>query len=186
MNEDKKVVSVYNREYYERHKEELKERRNKRYKEDSRYRKRQLASSAKRYKKKAKMRKKLVSKGIIPARKKRAAGPRKPKMFRIQVGKKDVVVEMYGIGQMAVMLNRDTATLRGWEKRGILPEPLYRDESGARLYTKFQMDKIRAVYKYVKRTSTAYTFRRIGTSALPKLLKEVWEKWPLGIDPTQI
>lgn len=186
MDDDKELVSFYNRKYYEEHKEELKERRKKKYREDARYRKRQLAGSAKQYKKKAKMKKKLVKKGLIPKRKKRVLGPRKPKLFRILVGKQEVVVKMYGIGQMAVMLDRDPGTLRSWEKRGILPEPLYRDENGARLYTELQMDKIRAAYKYIKRTSTAYSFRRLGTTKLPELFKEIWEKWPLGVDNTQL
>ena len=63
-------------------------------------------------------------------------------------------VEVFTIGQLAKVLGKKTVTVRSWEKKGIIPKPIYRtappdrgqlpgvEAKGRRIYTRKQVDLI--------------------------------------------
>lgn len=61
-------------------------------------------------------------------------------------GKKYIVnnkeVILYPIGALCEKLERQTQTVRKWEKRGVIPEPQFRSKTGKRLYTWEQIEAI--------------------------------------------
>ena len=63
-------------------------------------------------------------------------------------------IEVFTIGQLAKVLGKKTVTVRSWEKKGIIPKPIYRtappdrgqlpgvEAKGRRIYTRMQVDLI--------------------------------------------
>lgn len=63
-------------------------------------------------------------------------------------------IEVFTIGQLAKVLGKKTVTVRSWEKKGIIPKPIYRtappdrgqlpgvEAKGRRIYTRKQVDLI--------------------------------------------
>lgn len=56
--------------------------------------------------------------------------------------------KLYYIGVLAKRLSRTPATVRNWEKKGIIPKSEFTDKFGKRLYT---MEQIEAIVKCAKR-----------------------------------
>lgn len=59
----------------------------------------------------------------------------------------DVVINgeeltLYPISKLAGELGRSTQTIRKWEISGILPQPIFKDKHGRRLYSQEQIDAI--------------------------------------------
>jgi hypothetical protein len=55
--------------------------------------------------------------------------------------------EMYSIGELAQLLDRQSQTVRKWERYGVIPETKFRNQSGRRLYSK---DQVEAVVKIAR------------------------------------
>lgn len=55
---------------------------------------------------------------------------------------KGVQYKLYYIGVLAKRLNRNPATIRNWEKAGIIPKSEFKDKMGKRLYTEEQIEAI--------------------------------------------
>lgn len=51
-------------------------------------------------------------------------------------------IELFYIGTLAGALGRTPPTVRKWEISGVLPDPLFRDVNGRRLYSQEQIDAI--------------------------------------------
>lgn len=65
-------------------------------------------------------------------------------------------VELYSIGELAEMLDRERQTIRKWERAGIIPAATFRTKSGRRLYTKEQVEAIvKAVEEFDVRQGVA-------------------------------
>lgn len=61
----------------------------------------------------------------------------KPKQV-VKIG--DEEVELYYINALASALGRTSQTIRKWEIAGIIPDAIFRDKNGRRLYTKEQIE----------------------------------------------
>jgi hypothetical protein len=167
----------YNAAYYERNKERILVARKKRYEEDPGYREAARKRAAERGQRVTeKYRKRRDAFSPIP--------------FQIRVGSDVLSVPMYTSMQIARALGKSVKTIRGWEKRGILPKAMYRDSGGwcgNRLYTGLQYNGIiRAYAECVKRFGVGRMENRISLTDFPKILAALWEKFPKGIDMNSI
>lgn len=167
----------YQRKYYQENREKLLREKASRYRSDPEYRKAAIARS-KETKKKAR----LERQALI-----RKEGPKprmiKPKPFDIKMGRATVETVMMVSGQLGQRLGRKTQTIRIWEKKGILPEAMYRDpKTGARLYTEDQVRALTIAYQEAeKKFGEKFTKNRISLTSFPAAAKEIWEQWPTGI-----
>lgn len=60
------------------------------------------------------------------------------------------VLTLYPISYLAASVGRETQTIRKWEISGILPESMFRDNKGNRLYSGEQIDCITRVAERCK------------------------------------
>ena len=51
-------------------------------------------------------------------------------------------LELFYMGKLATALGRNPHTIRAWERHGIIPDCLFRDKTGKRLYSQDQIDII--------------------------------------------
>ena len=167
--------SSYNKKYYEENREELLAKKAKRYREDPDYQAQIKERSAARKKRLAQEKR---AKGIKPKRRQ----PYKPRIHTVEINGEDREVEMFTLGRLAMMLDRKIGTLRLWESKGILPQPLYRDGRGVRLYTALQVQLILKAWREVKREHGDKLRRRLANTEFPAALRQIWEDYPLGVD----
>ena len=121
--------SEYQKEYYEKNKSELAERRRDRYAEDPTKRKKAIEASRKYRREKAKERERLRAQGVLPPA--RRVGPRKPD--RIKVGGTEC--DAYTITTLALRIGRSVDTVNNWINKGKVPKTPFRSKRGDRLYT---------------------------------------------------
>lgn len=86
--------------------------------------------------------------------------------------KNGVQVELFPIGELADYLGRTTQTVRKWELSGILPNTLFRNKRGYRLYTR---EQIMLIGKTAEETQLM-TGRQYSKIKFSKLVKERLEK----------
>jgi len=170
--------SEYNARYYEKKKQKIAEDKARRYREDPEYR----AAALRRSKEAKEKAKEERRKNPSPPRRR---GPLKPTEFMINVGGVDHQVTMYTTGQVAKALRRKTQTVRVWEMKGNFPEALYRSASNDRLYTEFQYKNIASIYRKLEKEYGAIMRTRINSTPFFSLVKELWEDYPLGVDPAE-
>lgn len=103
--------------------------------------------------------------------------PMRPKKRSIEVEGTSREVWMYTSGALSQALDRQTQTLRLWEKQGIMPTALYRDTRGRRLYTEDQVRGIVALFREF-RFEQPYAWR---DSSIPAGMKKLWEDMPEGV-----
>lgn len=87
---------------------------------------------------------------------------------------------MFYIGALARALGRTTYTIRKWEISGVIPDPLFQDSLGRRLYTQEQIDVIE---KAAERAQIKQGLSIANTSFsvwCHKALKELQEKYKVG------
>lgn len=51
-------------------------------------------------------------------------------------------LELFYLGVLSKAIKRDPHTVRDWERKGVLPDCMFRDKSGKRLYSQDQIDII--------------------------------------------
>ena len=86
--------------------------------------------------------------------------------------KNGVQVELFPIGELADYLGRTTQTVRKWELSGVLPNTLFRNKRGYRLYTS---EQIMLIGKTAEETQLM-TGRQYSKIKFSKLVKERLEK----------
>lgn len=82
--------------------------------------------------------------------------------------KNGVQVELFPIGELADYLGRTTQTVRKWELSGVLPNTLFRNKRGYRLYTR---EQIMLIGKTAEETQLM-TGRQYSKIKFSKLVKE--------------
>ena len=82
--------------------------------------------------------------------------------------KNGVQVELFPIGELADYLGRTTQTVRKWELSGVLPNALFRNKRGYRLYTR---EQIMLIGKTAEETQLM-TGRQYSKIKFSKLVKE--------------
>lgn len=175
-----KEQSEYNSTYYERHRQELLDKKRQRYREDPEYRRKLVDSAVAR-------KKRLREENPPTASKEARRGPMKPKLHRIDLNGASVDSMMLSAGQLGKALGRTLQTIRNWEKKGILPEAMYRTERGVRLYTEFQVKKLKEAMEQARQKDGAMLVReRIASTVFPELARQVWRDFPVGVDPNQV
>jgi len=175
-------AAEYNRTYYTKNQERLKEYRRNRYRDDPEYREQCIQRA-------------LERKQRLAEQRYREGGPKprrnflEPGYFLISLGDTEVKVKMFTIGVLAKRFGRGVKTLRMWERRGTIPSAMYRDSggrSGNRLYTEFQVEKLVAIFKEaIEVNGRRMVKNRINKTVFPELARKLWEDYPLGIDPEQ-
>ena len=60
-------------------------------------------------------------------------------IYKFPSGRK---IELFYIKTLAEELGRSTLSIRRWEIAGIIPDPVFRDKTGKRLYSQEQIDTI--------------------------------------------
>lgn len=86
--------------------------------------------------------------------------------------KNGVQVELFPIGELADYLGRTTQTVRKWELSGVLPNTLFRNKRGYRLYTR---EQIMLIGKTAEETQLMMG-RQYSKIKFSKLVKERLEK----------
>lgn len=63
-------------------------------------------------------------------------------MYFYYKGKK---LELLDVSEVAKVINRSSATIRHWERNGILPEPKFKSKYGRRYYLKEEVDFLKKI-----------------------------------------
>lgn len=79
-------------------------------------------------------------------------------------------IELFYIGTLAAALGRTPNTIRKWEISGVIPDPLFKDAHGHRLYSKEQID---AIVKCAERAKIAQGYSIANTSFSEWCYKEM-------------
>ena len=175
---DEKDMSAqdYNRQYYKANKEKILEARRKKYTDDPVYREKALQRSADRKRRLKQQNKKNKKNTKV----KKTA----PIIFAIEHDGLDHEVSMLTAGQLAEALGRKTQTIRVWEKKGIIPQAMYRSDANDRLYTELQVKLLKKAYlEAVKVDSLRKVENRISLTIFPQLARDIWTEHPLGFIP---
>jgi len=163
----------YQRQYYLKNKERIAERKRQRYQNDSEYRKvikKAREKHRSREKQDRKRRKKMPPKAQRPG-----------KRMRILVGSEKVVVIMFSISQAAYRIGIALPTFRKWERKGVVPEAMYRSKAGQRLYTADQVAAVAGVYKEFKAKTQPWRL----SEEFSKAVYDAWNALPGGVKPEE-
>jgi hypothetical protein len=103
----------------------------------------------------------------------------RPRKFILEVDELEVEVWMYSTGALAHSLSRSSQTVRLWEKNGVLPTAMYRDDRGRRMYTQDQVEMVVGVFeKFAGENAFAWK-----DSGIPEMIKTEWANMPAGVKP---
>ena len=129
MSSTAKDRKEYHSGYYKRHKQELSDKRKKKYRDDPAVRQKAIDASRAYRAKKKQERAEMIDKGLLPPPRER--GPRKP-----------VIVDIGGVRSwantitvFAQRINRSVEAINNWINIGTLPRTPLRSSRGDRLYT---------------------------------------------------
>ena len=165
--------SSYHEKYYAENKSKLLAAKKKRYEEDPEYREAIKARARESKRRQTEQRRK---------ERERNKDREKPLRFRVQVGDTEVEVRMFTAGQLAKRLGRKTQTIRVWERKGLIPEAIYRNASKDRLYTELQVRLIVKAYDKAERDfGENAVSNRIASTNFSALVFKIWEDYPLGV-----
>jgi hypothetical protein len=128
----------YAADYYERHKEEIAERKRERYRTDPEYR-----SKVREYQRKMARKRKLLEGG----KQDYVGAPRGKKMVLV-IEEREHIVEMFSVQTLCRRSGIKRATLRSWEVKGWMPRPTYVNAKGHLVYTEFEFW---AIHKAIQR-----------------------------------
>lgn len=156
----------YFSKYYEENKEDINERRRKRYDEDPEYKERVLRSSRD-YRK----RKREEHGGD-----RRARTPRYARPTEVETGDGGTI-ELYSVGFAARLLKRNVQTINHWEAAGVLPSTPYRDERGFRFYT---IGMIKAIKDAIGQKRRLFPV----DDAIKKNIEEAWREQGVPLKAT--
>lgn len=168
--DQKRQKSASYRMWYDANKARVSAQRKARYENDPEYRESILANRKKQREQEKHDRSRRDVKGNVLAN-------RKLKQFKVsheEYG--STVTQFYSIGQMAKKLNLAVATMRKWEREGVIPEAMYRSEGGHRLYTIDQVTIIHEVYeKYLTSTIAQKTHWKLSAEFRAELSDRLGE-----------
>ena len=154
-------AKTYSRAYYASHREELAERRKKRYQADPQYRDQDKARAMEQYRRRRDERIKARNGEAVIQH---VRGYNRPRIFLI--GGQSVLVRC--VLEFADRLGRNVQTVTAWERRGVIPPPSVVDEMCRRWYTDRHIEVVGlAVKKY----------HAAGNHRLSELKRIVWEAW---------
>jgi hypothetical protein len=157
------------KDWYERNKDAVSERRKARYQADRRYRKQILTRNREYRQKKLEEEIKL---GLRPERsRKPPPGKKAPVIVPVKVYGRDVKKELLYVGMFADGIKRSVATVYYWERIGLLPKTPYFFQGRSkkeRLYTDEMVDAVRSVMRARRNTISASD---------PTFHDEVLEAW---------
>lgn len=128
------------KDWYDQHSDELSEKRRSRYKADPDYRQRVLEQN------RAYRQKKAAEQAERPRPRIRIPKHRKPVVFTVAIGGKQVPMEFVHIGTFARMIQRSVPTIHQWERLGLLPRTPFSLQGKAkqeRLYTASMIQTVR-------------------------------------------
>jgi len=151
--------------WYEKNKEELSERRRKKYHKDKKYREKILAQN------KAYRDKKAKERADQPKPKVRIPKHRKPVTMGIQINGSVVESQLVHVGTFARAIGRSVPTIHQWERVGLLPRTPYLlkgESKQERLYT---ADMIRVVQEVLSTRGTSVS------SQDPTFRQEILDGW---------
>lgn len=94
--------------------------------------------------------------------------PRPGKVIQI----KGEEVELYYISTLAEMLGRSPQTIRKWEIAGIIPDCLFRDKFGRRMYT---AEQIKAIVETAENCNVRIGYSIANTNFTPRVVKALNE-----------
>ena len=81
-------------------------------------------------------------------------------------------VTLYPISKLASELGRSTQTIRKWEVAGILPQPIFKDKNGRRLYS---LEQIEAIVDCAIKSNVRQGYSVANTNFSPKVFKALEE-----------
>lgn len=81
-------------------------------------------------------------------------------------------VELFYIGTLAEALGRTPQTIRKWEIAGILPDTLFRDKLGRRMYS---AEQIKAIVECAERSNVRPSYSIANTNFSPRVYKALDE-----------
>lgn len=81
-------------------------------------------------------------------------------------------LDLYYIGTLAEMLGRTTQTVRKWEVSGILPDSLFRDKLGRRMYT---LEQIQTIVECAEQSNVRQGYSVANTNFSPRVYKALEE-----------
>lgn len=172
---EEKNKSKWNKNYYEKHKQEILERRRQRYLEDPEFKEKLLRQSREQQKRARQERNaRLKEQGLKEDN---------PKTYRVQLPDgSEIETEMYTTSQVAMFLERKASTIRLWEHIGLLPPSMYRSLQNRRLYTSFQVYEMVRFYKAAMyRHGKQRVLNKLTTTLFFWKVKQLWKNYPLGV-----
>jgi len=76
----------------------------------------------------------------------------------------DVSLRVYAVGFLARALDRSTATVRRWQRRGVIPPPCIKTKDGARWYLKEEIE----IYSRMAKKFALHTGSCIESTGFPE------------------
>jgi hypothetical protein len=137
VEEEKKPWSY--KDWYEKHRLELSEKRRQRYQEDPEYKKKVLAQNQAYRARKAK------EEAERPRARVRAQKQRRPILMEVRIHGQPTTKEMVHVGAFARAIERSVPTVHQWERLGLLPRTpflLTGKSKQERLYTQEMIDAV--------------------------------------------
>jgi hypothetical protein len=170
----KEKEETYQQRYYRKNKEKIAEYKANRYKNDSEYRRKIKERDAER-------------KRLISEEKKKSPNYRKssgkPIIHLVEARGREYEVRMYTTTTIDRTLNRRIGTVIRWEKIGLFPTALYRNERGHRLYTDFQYLLVKKAWdRALLESGIDEMMQNITRTSFFDYVKLSWKRYPYGID----
>jgi hypothetical protein len=169
-----------NASYYQRHKDEIKAARNKKYLEDPEFKERLLRKTREANARRAKERREMNKSSY--------ASEESPSTFRVQLPDgMEIITEMVTIGQLSMFLEKQQQTIRMWEKKGYFPKAMYRNLKNNRLYTLFQVEAIVRFYRIaVSQFGKKLVENKLVSTNFFKRVHTLWIKYPYGVKEYEV
>ena len=180
---DDELAREQKRAWWARVKDERNAERRRRYREDAAYRKAQqqrVVERRTRLRQEAEKTMNELKDTNLP--KPRARRPMRPRTMPVEIDGVRLEVTMYTTGALAVALDRTSQSLRLWERQGILPEALYRDDRSRRLYTEDQVRGIVSVFEQ----HADEKLLSWADSIIPQELAALWESLSGGVSVARL
>lgn len=170
------TTKEYQREYYQKHREELLAKKRKKFLTDAGFAERQRERSRVNVTR-SRQRQRLDKQEGLVVKEKRVNLPGAPRWYRVRLGEEEVTVRMYHVGGLAALLGRKRKTLQMWERDGVLPEAMFRDAAQRRMYTEDQVEALVGAMQKVMAHAKGHAW----LPALRGAFHQAWKTLPRGV-----
>lgn len=82
-------------------------------------------------------------------------------------------MELYTIGKAAKLLKRSVETVRGWERKKIIPRPMFKHKNNVRLYHPLEVEALKKALKKLGKNPKRAEMQTLFWEVLQEARKEI-------------